>query len=62
MEESGLLKQRLQAITEKHRIQEDIRQKKQELDHEKLKLQHLKVLIHITEVCVVSFEINRKSL
>ncbi|KAM9845020.1 uncharacterized protein ACBR49_011785 [Aulostomus maculatus] len=42
MEESGLLKERLHAITEKHRIQEDIRQKKQELDQEKLKLQHLK--------------------
>ncbi|KAF7646056.1 hypothetical protein LDENG_00194250 [Lucifuga dentata] len=42
MEESELLKERLQAITEKHRIQEDIRQKKQELDREKLKLQHLK--------------------
>lgn len=28
---------------EKHRIQEDIRQKKLELDQEKLKLQHLKV-------------------
>lgn len=42
MEESELLKGRLQAITEKHRIQEDIRQKKQELDQEKLQLQHLK--------------------
>ncbi|KAE8291431.1 Palmdelphin [Larimichthys crocea] len=42
MEESGLLKERLHAITEKHRIQEDIRQKKLELDQEKLKLQHLK--------------------
>lgn len=42
MEESELLKERLQAITEKHRIQEDIRQKKQELDQEKLQLQHLK--------------------
>ncbi|XP_019966181.2 palmdelphin isoform X2 [Paralichthys olivaceus] len=42
MEESDLLKERLQAITEKHRIQEDIRQKKLELDREKLKLQHLK--------------------
>ncbi|CAB1446459.1 unnamed protein product [Pleuronectes platessa] len=42
MEESDLLKERLQAITEKHRIQEDIRQKKLELDQEKLKLQHLK--------------------
>ncbi|XP_059199946.1 palmdelphin-like [Centropristis striata] len=42
MEESGLLKERLHAITEKHRIQEDIRRKKLELDQEKLKLQHLK--------------------
>ncbi|XP_023253990.1 palmdelphin-like isoform X1 [Seriola lalandi dorsalis] len=42
MEESDLLKERLQAITEKHRIQEDIRQKKLELDIEKLKYQHLK--------------------
>ncbi|KAK9539593.1 hypothetical protein VZT92_004690 [Zoarces viviparus] len=42
MEESDLLKERLQAITEKHRIQEDIRQRKLELDREKLKLQHLK--------------------
>ncbi|GLD61836.1 palmdelphin-like isoform X2 [Lates japonicus] len=42
MEECDLLKERLQAITEKHRIQEDIRQKKLELDQEKLKLQHLK--------------------
>ncbi|XP_034558132.1 palmdelphin-like [Notolabrus celidotus] len=42
MEESDLLKERLQAITEKHRIQEDIRRKKLELDQEKVKLQHLK--------------------
>nr|XP_043903088.1 palmdelphin-like isoform X1 [Solea senegalensis]XP_043903169.1 palmdelphin-like isoform X1 [Solea senegalensis] len=42
MDECNLLKERLQAITEKHRIQEDIRQKKLELDREKLKLQHLK--------------------
>ncbi|XP_054452695.1 palmdelphin-like [Anoplopoma fimbria] len=42
MEESDLLKERLQAITEKHRVQEDIRQRKLELDREKLKLQHLK--------------------
>ncbi|XP_068594325.1 palmdelphin [Cebidichthys violaceus] len=42
MEESDLLKERLQAITEKHRIQEDIKQRKLELDREKLKLQHLK--------------------
>lgn len=42
MEERGLLRERLQAITEKHRVQGDIRLKKQELDQEKLKLQHLK--------------------
>nr|XP_020507783.1 palmdelphin-like [Labrus bergylta] len=42
MEESDLLRERLQAITEKHRIQEDIRQKKEELDREKLNLKHLK--------------------
>ncbi|XP_041660228.1 palmdelphin-like [Cheilinus undulatus] len=42
MEESDLLRERLHAITEKRRIQEDIRQKKEELDREKLKLQHLK--------------------
>ncbi|KAM8727222.1 palmdelphin isoform 1-T1 [Acanthopagrus schlegelii] len=42
MEESDLLNQRLQAITDKHRIQEDIRQKKLEMDQEKIKLQHLK--------------------
>ncbi|XP_053738806.1 palmdelphin-like [Synchiropus splendidus] len=42
MEERGLLRERLHAITEKHRIQGDIRLKKQELDQEKLKLQHLK--------------------
>ncbi|XP_053186605.1 palmdelphin [Scomber japonicus] len=42
MEESGLLKERLHAITEKHHIQEHIRQKKDELDQEKLRLQHLK--------------------
>ncbi|XP_029929798.1 palmdelphin [Myripristis murdjan] len=42
MDESDLLKERLQAITEKSRVQEDIRQKKLELDREKLKLQHLK--------------------
>uniref|UniRef100_H3C024 Palmdelphin n=1 Tax=Tetraodon nigroviridis TaxID=99883 RepID=H3C024_TETNG len=42
MEECALLKERLQAITEKHRVQEDIRQKKLELDQEKLRLQHLK--------------------
>ncbi|XP_063318703.1 palmdelphin-like isoform X2 [Pelmatolapia mariae] len=42
MEESDLLKERLQAITQKHRIQEDIKKKKVKLDQEKFKLQHLK--------------------
>ncbi|XP_028327703.1 palmdelphin-like [Gouania willdenowi] len=42
MEECNLLKERLQAITDKHRVQEDIRRKKLQLDQEKLKLQHLK--------------------
>ncbi|XP_033961100.1 palmdelphin-like isoform X1 [Pseudochaenichthys georgianus] len=42
MEECVLLKERLQAITEKHYIQEEMRQKKLELDQEKLKLQHIK--------------------
>ncbi|KAK2843990.1 hypothetical protein Q5P01_010649 [Channa striata] len=42
MDESGLLRERFQAITEKHRIQEHIRLKKLELDQEKLKLQYLK--------------------
>ncbi|KAM4623660.1 uncharacterized protein ACJ7VT_004709 [Polymixia lowei] len=42
MEESYLLKERIQAITEKRRVQEDIRHKKQELDRDKLRLQHLK--------------------
>ncbi|XP_063742927.1 palmdelphin-like isoform X2 [Eleginops maclovinus] len=42
MEECFLLKERLQAITEKHYIQEEIRQKKLELDQEKLRFQHLK--------------------
>ncbi|KAA8587847.1 hypothetical protein FQN60_016709 [Etheostoma spectabile] len=42
MEEAALLKERLHAITEKRRIQEDIRQRKLELDQEKLSLQHLK--------------------
>ncbi|XP_034743594.1 palmdelphin-like [Etheostoma cragini] len=42
MEEATLLKERLHAITEKRRIQEDIRQRKLELDQEKLSLQHLK--------------------
>ncbi|XP_078119479.1 palmdelphin-like [Sander vitreus] len=42
MEEAALLKERLHAITEKRRIQEEIRQRKLELDQEKLNLQHLK--------------------
>lgn len=36
------MRERLQAITEKHHIQEVIRQKKMELDQEKLRLKHLK--------------------
>ncbi|XP_029970796.1 palmdelphin-like [Salarias fasciatus] len=44
-EECELLKERLQAITEKHRIQESIRQKKLELDQEKLELQRLKTKV-----------------
>ncbi|XP_026883797.2 palmdelphin [Electrophorus electricus] len=42
MEETELVKVRLQAITSKRRIQEDIALKRQEIDREKLKLQHLK--------------------
>ncbi|CAL8276884.1 unnamed protein product [Lota lota] len=42
MEEADLLKERLQAITDKRGVQEDIRVKKQELEQEKLKLQYLK--------------------
>ncbi|XP_068197047.1 palmdelphin isoform X2 [Antennarius striatus] len=42
MEEFDLLKERLQAIIDKRHIQEEIRQKKLELDQEKLRLQHLK--------------------
>ncbi|XP_055359626.1 palmdelphin-like isoform X2 [Betta splendens] len=42
MEESDLLKKRVQAIKEKHHIQQLIRVKKVELDQEKVKLQHLK--------------------
>uniref|UniRef100_A0A8C6SRN4 Palmdelphin n=1 Tax=Neogobius melanostomus TaxID=47308 RepID=A0A8C6SRN4_9GOBI len=42
MEESELMKERLQAITERHHIQEVIRHKKQELDQEKVQLKHLK--------------------
>ncbi|KAG7457176.1 hypothetical protein MATL_G00243760, partial [Megalops atlanticus] len=42
MEEAELLKERLQAITEKRRIQEDIARKRAEIDEEKLKLQYIK--------------------
>ncbi|XP_072547139.1 palmdelphin isoform X2 [Salminus brasiliensis] len=42
MEEAELLKERLQAITDKRKIQEDIAAKRLEIDREKLKLQHLK--------------------
>ncbi|XP_056600135.1 palmdelphin isoform X2 [Triplophysa dalaica] len=42
MEEAELLKERLQAITNKRKIQEEIGQKRLEIDREKLKLQHVK--------------------
>ncbi|KAF4086286.1 hypothetical protein AMELA_G00104680 [Ameiurus melas] len=42
MEEADLLKERLQAITNKRKIQEDIASKRLEIDKEKLKLQQLK--------------------
>ncbi|XP_026790550.3 palmdelphin [Pangasianodon hypophthalmus] len=42
MEEAELLKERLQAITKKRKIQEDIVSKRLEIDKEKLKLQQLK--------------------
>ncbi|XP_042200569.1 paralemmin-3-like [Callorhinchus milii] len=42
MAETEQLKLRLQAITEKRKIQEEIERKKQELEEEKLKLQRLK--------------------
>lgn len=42
MEEAELLKERLQAITNKRKIQEDIASKRLEIDREKLKLQHFK--------------------
>nr|XP_046216143.1 palmdelphin isoform X1 [Oncorhynchus gorbuscha]XP_046216144.1 palmdelphin isoform X1 [Oncorhynchus gorbuscha] len=42
MEEADLVKERLQAITDKRKVQEDIAHKKLEIDKEKLKLQHLK--------------------
>ncbi|KAJ8357176.1 hypothetical protein SKAU_G00199700 [Synaphobranchus kaupii] len=42
MEEAELLKERLQAITEKRKIQVDISRKRTKIDEEKLKLQYLK--------------------
>nr|XP_020494216.1 cardiomyopathy-associated protein 5-like isoform X1 [Labrus bergylta] len=42
MEEADLLKERLQAITDKRRIQENITLKRREIDEEKLKLQYIK--------------------
>uniref|UniRef100_A0A3P8VH31 Palmdelphin n=1 Tax=Cynoglossus semilaevis TaxID=244447 RepID=A0A3P8VH31_CYNSE len=42
MEEADLLKERLQIITEKRRIQEDIAKKRREIEEEKLKLQYIK--------------------
>ncbi|XP_041127375.1 palmdelphin-like [Polyodon spathula] len=42
MEEAELLKERLHAITDKRRIQEDIGKKRIEIEEEKLKLQYLK--------------------
>ncbi|XP_061661585.1 palmdelphin [Syngnathoides biaculeatus] len=42
MEERNLLKERLQAITDKRRIQEYIAKKRREIEEEKLKLQYIK--------------------
>ncbi|XP_060685920.1 palmdelphin isoform X3 [Hemiscyllium ocellatum] len=42
MEETDLLKERLQAITDKRKIQEKITRQRFEVDEEKLKLKHLK--------------------
>ncbi|XP_051990541.1 palmdelphin isoform X1 [Xyrauchen texanus] len=42
MEEAQLLKERLQAITNKRKIQVEIAKKRLEIDREKLKLQHVK--------------------
>ncbi|KAM4640590.1 palmdelphin [Discoglossus pictus] len=42
MEEAELLKERLQAITDKRKLQEDIAQKRLKVEEEKLKLHHLK--------------------
>lgn len=42
MEEAELLKERLQAITDKRKLQEEITQKRHTVEEEKLKHQHLK--------------------
>ncbi|XP_072307377.1 palmdelphin-like [Eucyclogobius newberryi] len=42
MEEETLLKERLQAITDKKRIREDISRKRRDIEEEKLKLQYIK--------------------
>ncbi|KAL1006696.1 hypothetical protein UPYG_G00075550 [Umbra pygmaea] len=42
MEEADLLKERLQAITEKRKVQDDIAKKRRQIEEEKLKLQCLK--------------------
>ncbi|XP_065598284.1 palmdelphin isoform X2 [Cyrtonyx montezumae] len=42
MEETELLKERLQAITDKRKLQEEIAQKRRKVEEEKLKHQHLK--------------------
>ncbi|XP_030626011.1 palmdelphin isoform X1 [Chanos chanos] len=42
MEEADLLRERLQAITDKRRVQEDIAKKRREIEEEKLNLQYLK--------------------
>ncbi|XP_015260203.1 PREDICTED: uncharacterized protein LOC107104666 [Cyprinodon variegatus] len=42
MEEAELLKERIQAITDKRRIQEDIAKKRRQIEEEKLKLQYIK--------------------
>ncbi|KAG9276520.1 palmdelphin isoform X4 [Astyanax mexicanus] len=42
MEEADLLRERLQAITDKRRIREDIAKKRREIEEVKLKLQYLK--------------------
>uniref|UniRef100_UPI003AABEB0C palmdelphin-like n=1 Tax=Centroberyx gerrardi TaxID=166262 RepID=UPI003AABEB0C len=42
MEEADLLKERLQAITDKRRVQEDIAKKRRQIEEEKLKLQYIK--------------------